>query len=200
LTFIEFNVVEAELTYRQRANHYIALIFGILMLFISINLRDSNLNATNLYTNIEAGISAAYPRNWLIDTSGNYIFRVRDITRIGFKTTIQVSVYPVGSGTSTRSILDALTLNRSQVLAAYNVLSIADSFLLPDETLATTMNYTYANTEKDPFLESIPTVVQGIDVLAIKRGQAIIITFLADATTYQQDYLVFQRFLNELEF
>lgn len=200
MSFLEFVSSDSELTYRQRISHYIALLFGLFVFFVGINLRDSNLNATTLYANVEAGISAEYPRNWLIDTLGDYIFRIRDVTKIGFKTTIQVSIRPVGSGTSTRSILDALTLNRSQILAAYNVLSITDSFNLPDETTATSMNYTYADTENDPFLESIPSVVQGIDVLVIKRGQAIIISFLADATTYQQDYPTFERFLNSLEF
>ncbi len=200
MSFIEMVTDDSELTYRQRASHYIALLFGLLMFLIGTNLRDSNLNATTLYTNVEAGIQMEYPKNWLIDSLGDYIFRVRDVTKIGFKTTIQVSVRPIGTGTSTRSILDALTLNRSQILAAYNVLSVTDSFVLPDETVATLMNYTYADTESDPFLESIPTVVQGIDVLAIKRGQAIIITFLSDATTYQQDYPTFEQFLSSLEF
>lgn len=199
MTLVEIIGGESELTYRQRLSHYIALGFGIFALIIAFNLRNSSLNATTFYANIEAGIRAEYPRNWLIDNAGDYVFRVRDVAHLGFKTTIQITIRPVGAATSTRSILDSLTLNRSQILAAYKVLSTQD-FLLPDESAGTAMNYTYADTESDPFLESIPKVVLGIDVITIKRGQAIIITFLADATTYEQDYAIFQQFLNSLEF
>ena len=42
------------------------------------------------YVNSEVGIRALYPQHWLIDTSGDYVFRVRDLSQLGFKTTIQV--------------------------------------------------------------------------------------------------------------
>jgi hypothetical protein len=190
----------AELTFRQRWNHYLALIFAAVGLFIGVNLRDSILNATTLYVNTQAGITAQYPQNWLIDTEGNYIFRVRDISQVGFKTTIQITVQPVSASTSNRNIFDALTLSRAPVLAAYRVLSIDDTLTLPDETPATSMTYTFAATESDPFLESVPVIVQGQDILTIKRGQAIIITFLSDSTTYESNYPFFQQFLNSLEF
>jgi len=188
-----------ELTFRQRWSHYLVLIWGIIAMFIGINLRDSVLNATTIYSNPQAGITAAYPANWLLDETGDYIFRVQDMSRIGFKTTLQVAARPVSVSTTTRNVLDALNLSRSQVLAAYEVLS-EEPFVLPDESQAIAMTYTYVDTEANPFLQGIPVVVEGVDILTIKRGQAIIITLLSDAATFADNRIILDQFLQSLEF
>lgn len=199
MSFIETLSGRDELSYRQRWSHYFALLFGVAALFIGVNLRDSALNATVVYTNSQAGIRAEYPDKWLIDQSGDYIFRVRDVAEAGFKTTIQVAARPVSATTSARNLIDALSLDRAQTLASYTVFEIRP-FLLPNEVEATAVTYTYVASESNPFLESVPFVVEGMDILAISRGQAIIITFLSDSRTYERNYPRFQQFLNSLEF
>lgn len=196
---IEITTAHNELSYRQRWSHYFALLFGAVALFIGINLRDSALNATSVYTNSQAGIRAEYPQNWLIDEGGDYIFRVRDVAEVGFKTTIQVAARPISAATTERNLVDALTLSRSQTLASYVAFGTR-AFLLPNEIQATAVTYTYVASESNPFLESIPVVVEGIDILAISRGQAIIITFLSDSRTYDANYSRFEQFLSSLEF
>ncbi|MBI1277054.1 MAG: hypothetical protein GC179_02890 [Anaerolineaceae bacterium] len=176
------------------------LFTSVMCFFIAAYLRDNSLYAVTPYVNTTAGISAFYPLNWLIDTNGDYIFRVQNASRVGFKTTIQVAVQAVSSDTSTRNLVDALTLNRSQLLAGYHALSANDAYRLPDGSQATSVNYHYAAVSTDPFLDTTPVVVRGIDIISIKRGQAVIITFLADSNTYEDDYKIFQRFLNSLEF
>ncbi len=188
------------LNFRQRWNHYLLVIFAILGFFLGFNLKNSALFSTTIYNNPEAGIRAAYPTNWLIDSNGNYVFRLRNTTEIGYKTTLQVAVQPVSPQTTSRAILDSLTLNRAQTFAAYKILDVTSPFLMPDETEGTMMSYTFADSTNDPFLESVPVVVRGVDVLVIKRGQAIIITFLSDAQKFDQNYAIFQRFLSSLEF
>jgi hypothetical protein len=186
-------------TPRQRTTHYFAMIFGVVALLIGLNLRNSALNATSLYINNQAGIRAYYPANWLLDTQGNYIFRVRDLAQSGFKTTIQIAALPISSSTSDRNVVDALTLRRSQTLSTYTVFAI-EPFLLPDDVAATAVTYTFVSAETNPFLESVPVVVEGLDILTIKRGQAIIITFQSDSRTYQQNYPLFEQFVRTLEF
>ena len=200
ITFTETSDVGVELSQGQRWSHYLVFIFSLGSFFIGINLRDSILNATTVYTNTEVGIRAEYPQNWLIDTQGNYVFRVRNISELGYPTTIQVAVEPVSQDTTARYIYDALTLNRSQTLSSYNVLSSGVEYILPDETTATSMNYTFATSENAPFLAGIPIVVQGQDVLTIRRGQAIIITFLSSSTNFNTIIAIFERFIDSLEF
>lgn len=187
------------LTFRQRWSHYIAVLYCLVAILIGLNLRDAALTATISYTNSQAGIRAQYPANWLIDESGDYIFRVRDLSRPGFKTTIQVATRPVSALTSTRNVLDALNLSRAQTLAAYEVLS-EEFYALPNDVSATAMTYTFVDTQDNPFLQGIPVVVQGLDILTIRGGQALVITFLADASAFDRVKPVFDQFLDNLEF
>ncbi len=200
MTYIETGEEQVTLSLQQSWNHYLALAFIGLSLVIGANLRDSSLYATSLYENVEAGIRASYPRNWLIDTKGDYIFRVRNFALLGYKTTIQVSTLPVGNETAIRNVIDNLTINRSQTLAAYRVLDVNYQYALPDDIPATLMRYTFADTGSDPYLQSIPFVVEGIDILSVRRGQVIVISFLADQKNFAQEYETFQRFLLSLEF
>jgi hypothetical protein len=188
-----------ELTQRQRWSHYFVFIYALIAIFIGINLRSSTLDATVLYTNSQVGIRAFYPQRWLIDTGGDYVFRVRDITQIGFKTTMQVDVQPVTSSTSARNLLDTLTLERSNTLSGYSVQN-STPYTLPDGADATAMRYVYVSMGDNPFLETIPTVVEGLDILVIRRGQAIIVTFLSDSQTFNDNLPTFERFLDDLEF
>lgn len=200
MSIIEITESREEITQRQRYSHYFAFIFGVIGLVIGINLRDSALFATTLYADTRAGIRAFYPQNWLIETeSADFVFRVRDMTQPGYKTTIQVSTVPVSTLTDVRNVLEALSLERAQTLAEYSVLGIQD-YNLPDEGEAVSMEYAFAAGEDAPFLESVPSVVRGLDILAIRRGQAIVITFLTDAQTYDRNLPVFERFLSDLEF
>lgn len=198
--FIEIEDVSSELTQRQRYSHYFALVFGALGLLIGINLRASALGATIQYVNTEAGIRSFYPENWLLDADSNdYIFRIQDMRQTGFKTTIQVATRPVSPETSTRNVLEAFSLTRSQTLAAYDVLAI-EPYALPDQQEATAMSYTYVASGDAPFLQSIPTVVRGLDILTIARGEAIVITFQDEADTYDGNFVIFEQFLRDLEF
>ena len=188
-----------ELTQRQRWSHYFVFIYAVIAVFIGINLRATTLDATVLYTNSQVGIRAFYPQRWLIDTAGDYVFRVRDITQIGFKTTMQLDVQPVTASTSARNLLDTLTLSRANTLSGYSV-QTTTPYTLPDGTEASAMRYVYVSTADNPFLDTIPTVVEGLDILAIRRGQAIIVTFLSDSQTFDEHLPTFERFLDDLEF
>lgn len=199
MTIIEVAPRPTGLTARQRWSHYFVLIYAAFGVFIGLNLRAAALTATVPYVNSEAGIRAYYPQNWLLDTSGNYVFRVRDMTRTGFKTTIQVDVQPVTINTTARNLLDSLTLNRARTLSAYNVLS-TDPYTLSNDRQATAMTYVFVASETNPFLESLPQTVEGLDVITIQSGQAIIVTFLSDVNTYEENLPIFERFLNDLEF
>jgi hypothetical protein len=140
---VEIFSAPTELTFRQRWSHYLALIFAGIGLLIGLNLRDSTLNVTTQYTNPQAGITAQYPQNWLLEEGGDdFIFRVRDTTTLGYNTSIQVAVRPISAQTSSRNIFDALTLARAQTLAKYEVIS-EEPFVLPDETVTSAMTYVF---------------------------------------------------------
>lgn len=199
MTVIEITSASPNLTRSQRWSHYLVVIIALVALFVGLNLRNADVNATTTYIDNEAGINAQYPEDWLINTEGNRVFQVENAREIGYKTTFEVRVRPVSELTDTRNLLDILSLSRSQTLAAYTVLSITP-YQLPNEQDATAMLYTFVDTQTNPFLESIPRVVEGLDILTIKRGQAIIISYRAEASRYEQNLPIFERFVSALEF
>jgi hypothetical protein len=96
-------------------------------------------------------------------------------------------------------VLDALTLQRAQTLPSYTVQSI-EAYTLPNEDEAVRVDYTFVAVAENPFLKSVPIVVQGVDILVNRRGQALVISFQSDVSTYEQNFATFRRFLNTLEF
>ena len=200
MSFIEADfTVNNQLTQRQRWSFYGSLLLIFISLYIGYTFRESALTQTVEYSNIEAGISSAYPSRWLVDEDGDYVFRIRDMSNRGFKTSIQVQTLPVSPDIVERNLLDRLTLSRSQFLIDYNVLGYSE-FELRNEISAVAMNYTYVSRDASPFLEGISTVVIGLDILTIQRGQALVITFRADSSIYERELTTFNQFLENLSF
>ena len=188
-----------QITPRQRWSIAITYILLILGFALGVNQRDSTLNLASDYNNLEAGISAKYPARWLLEETGSFIFRVRDMAHRGFNTVIEVSAAPVGSDTTERNILDQLTLQRAQVLIDYTVLSY-DDYRLADDSPAISMSYSFVSRDTSPFLEGVSSIVYGLDILTIRRGQALIIAFRADADIYRRELETLRWFVQNLEF
>lgn len=188
-----------QITPRQRwsiAFSYMLIIAGLLL---GLNQRDLALNQTSVYSNIAAGITASYPARWLLDESPDNVFRIRDMSHLGFNTTIEVRSLPVGNDGAERNLLDHLSLQRSQVFIDYSVLEY-DTFLLPDDSEAISMAYTFVSRHASPFLEGVSSIVNGLDILTIRRGQALIVSFRAEASVYQRELQTFYRFIENFEF
>ncbi len=183
----------------QRWSHFLTIIVAIGAFALGLSLRASTLNAVQVYINVQAGLEVRYPRDWLIDESDDYVFRIQDMTRIGFKPTILIRTVPIGAATTLRTVLDSLNINRSNTLINYTLLSQNDT-TLPDDTPGIVMTYTYVATEENPFLESLPIVVLGQDIVTRRGSQAIIITFLTEAETFSNDLATFNRLLDSLDF
>ena len=187
------------LTLRQRWANVFTILVCLLLMLLGLNLRNQALNATTFYESPQAGISAQYPQNWLLDTAGDYVFRVRDMSRTGYKTTFQVSVLPVGPDAQERNIADRLSLDRVISFTAYSVQPL-EPFTFGDDIQAQALNYTYVSSDASPFLDAVPTVVRAVDILIISSGQAIVITYRADANNFDEEFPRFEQFLRQLNF
>lgn len=198
---VEFLSVDApRITTSQRWSQYLTIVWGVVAVLIVLNVRNGVLTATSRYVNNEVGIVAAYPAAWLVDEgAAEYVFRVRDMQRVGYKTAFQVSLRPVSGATSPRTIVDTLAMQRAQTLAAYTILA-TEPFPLAQAPDAQQITYTYVETTVNPFLERVPTVVVGVDIVAISRGQAVVITLLSDADDLAINRERFLEFVDQLEF
>jgi len=187
-----------QISARQRWSIAITYFVIVAGFALGVNQRESALNLASEYNNLEAGISAKYPARWLLEETGPFIFRVRDMSHRGFNTVIEVSAAPVGSDTSERNIFDQLTLQRSQVLIDYTVLGY-DDYRLADDSLAVSMSYSFVSRDASPFLEGVSSIVYGLDILTIRRGQALVVSFRADAGIYQRELETLRWFVENLQ-
>ncbi|GAB4574043.1 MAG: hypothetical protein Kow0077_18590 [Anaerolineae bacterium] len=174
----------------------IALFFGV---GIGLLIKDQVLSNTVPFRDLAAGILARYPDGWLLDTEGDYVLRVRDPESGAFLTTLQVNVLSIGDDAEERNILDTLSLQRARTLAAYRLLR-TEPVALPDGEPAIRFDYVFVATDENPFVEPIPVVVRAVDVVTIKRGQAIIVTFRVEAQRFEDEIWRLDRFLASLEF
>lgn len=187
------------LNFSQRWSHYLTLGAILVMVILGIALRETVRGRSTVYQDARTGIVATYPANWLLDQSGtDYVFRVRDMQSLGFKTTIQVSIIPAGTATTERNIADRLAYVRSQTLIDYRQLA-TETITLGDVN-AEQVTYAYVSRDTSPFVEAIPEVVLGTDIIALTRGQALVVTFRSEADQYAANYEHFRRFLASLEY
>lgn len=183
----------------QRWAQLLAVVVLLLGVGVGLILKDQTLGSTVPFRDLAAGILVRYPEQWLLDTEGDYVLRVRDPEAGRFLTTIQVGVVSIGEDAEARNILDTLTLQRAQTLAAFRILRSVP-YALPDGESATRFEYVYVAADDNPFLEPIPVVVRGVDIVSIKRGQAIIVTFRVEAERFDEESWRLDQFLASLEF
>lgn len=188
-----------EETRSQRFGHYFTLLTIMIMLALGYNLRSGAFNAVTPYVNTEAGIRAEYPLGWLLDTRGDYIFRVRDMAHIGFKTTFQVSAYPLSRDMTARNVFDDLALRRAQILPLYRGFG-SQTILVRGEEEAVQYEYAFVYVDPNPFVQAVPIAVVGRDILFIRSGQAIVVTLLSDSQSYTRNLPLFNNFLTALDF
>lgn len=195
--FIEIDE-EAPLNFNQRWNSYLALVAAAVALFLGLTLRSAALNATVEFEDLDAGVRAQVPDGWLVDAkSDDYVFRAVDPNALPFKTTLQVSVLVIGPDATPDIVLDLLTMQRSTRFATYTELSRQDETLRGDP--AKRMFYAYTNFERNPFLQSLPIEVKGMDVVVLQRGQAVIITYREASESFEDNRYRFENLLGTVE-
>ena len=109
-----------------------------------------------------------------------------------------MSLVPVGAEATPRNVVDTLTLQRAGRLSTYRVLSIEPSTLGESEALE--MTYAYVQTDVNPFLSTVPVVVQGRDVVVIRGSQAVVVTYREERSRFDENEIIFDNFLDTLEF
>lgn len=187
------------LTFTQRWNSYLAIVVAVVLCFIGLTLRNSTLNATQTFENLEAGIRAQIPSGWLVDTgSEEYILLAEDPAALPFKTQLQISVLTVGPDATPRNVIDLLDIQRATRLPAYRVIQRTDT-TLRDGSPAIRMRYAYTQDERNPFLESLPVVVEGVDVVVLRRSQAVIVTYREERSAFDDHLYRFENLLQTLE-
>lgn len=195
----DFDDQESALPPRTRANSILVLIVLLVMFAVGMFYRNNALTATVEFQDELNGISAQLPANWLIDTDEpGIILQVEDVGGSAFNTLIQISIQTVGPDATPRNVVDQLTVQGPVQYPGYGLLETREVRLGEDD--ATQIEYYYVASEPNPFLETIPVVVQGVDLVVIRGNQAIIFTFQDDRNTFPEKRRYFDQFLASVEY
>ena len=96
------------------------------------------------------------------------------------------------------NVLDGLSLQRSSDLPAYRVLSIENTSV--GGTQFTRLNFAFVDSDANPFVQRIPVVVRGMDILIRDGDRVIVATYMAEEAVFDENLPSFQRFLNSLRY
>ncbi len=176
------------------------LVIALFIVFFGLGLMIQQRASSRLwsYSSREAGIDATYPAGWLYDEQGDYVVRFSDPKKRPFKTQLVISVVPAGGQTSIRTVLDGQTVQRSSDLAAYRVLEVGESTGIFGD--AVTMDFAYVDADPNPFVQRLPVVVLGRDILFRDGDRVVILTYMSQADSFDEDLPTFERFLSSIQY
>lgn len=188
----------SDLTKNDRFSAVLVLLITLIGLGLGLLIQRSTASQVWVYSNTPAGIDAAYPLGWLTDERGNYVVRILNVRARPYKTQYIISVVPISGQTSIRNIIDSLTLQRSVDFPAYRLINVEE--VSSGTSPVTRMEFAFVETDPNPFIERLPVVVQGMDIVFVDGNRAIIVTFMTDRESYDEDLASFERFVASLRY
>ena len=145
------------------------------------------------------GVSAAAPAGWKESKpAGGELLNVHELGSAGYETTYIVSKLPVPQGGGAGNIASFLTLERAQSLTGYRVLGQREITINGLEALE--VSYVYIESNPDLTHAEIPAVVRGLDYIFVSGGDAVIATYHADQSDFEDGLDRFYRFVESIRF
>jgi hypothetical protein len=183
----------------QLINSAVIVLTALGLLLMGLMMRNSALSASQPFLDEESGIRALIPAGWLITRDDpEFVVQAQDPGAVPFKTVLRVALMPVGEGATSSNIVDQIILDRSARLTAYRTGAIEE--ILLDDQPAIQMEYAFVETEPNPFLNTVPVVVQGRDVVIVRGQQALVVTYLEERSRFEENEFLFDNFLARLEY
>ena len=151
-----------------------ALIAALLLGAVVVNLAQGQRSQFN---NAEAGLTVAYPQGWLLQSSADLAFQAINPESGTFKTTYQARTMPIAAGGPITPTL-AMALDRGRQETAYRLFEISEGAPVSGQPTMEA-NYVYISAPSDPFAQTAPVVVHGLDIAVARGDQAYIFSLLA---------------------
>ncbi len=158
-----------------------ALIAALLLGAVVMNLAQGQRTQ---FSAAEAGLTVSYPQGWLLQSNAGLAFQAVAPESGAFKTTYQVRTTPIMAGgpvTPALSLaLDNMALDRRRQETAYRLFDISEGAPVAGQPTPTMeASYVYVSISDDPFAQTAPVVVHGLDIAVARGDQAYIFSLLA---------------------
>ena len=194
-----FTEPDEPLNRRQRWAGYLTVAVVLGGVVAGFSYRSNVIDAVFPFINREVGVRALYPARWLLEEGGTrFVLRATDPGALPYKTALQLRLIPIGEGARPAEILDLLDVDRAGRLPAYR--SLGRSPITLGGLPGLQMTYAFAYTEPNPFLNTEPVTVRAVDIVVLRPGQAVVITYEAEAAAFERHRHYFTAFVRSLQF
>ena len=158
--------------------------------------------STEQFTDSQTGLVLDYPAGWLAGSGEDYIFQARDPQSGPFKITYRATAEKLDPARPL-SLVDSVNLssvNRARKLTAFQVLDIETVGQDEGSPKSVWARYVYVEEKPDPFRESLPVVVMGLDYTAVKGDYLYTFSLLAGEADFDGAEKGFKDFLQDAGF
>ena len=189
-------------TRRDRWADWFVIGVVVLALLLGWAVKAWAEGGTKSFTDPETGLTLDYPSGWLMGSAGDYVFKARDPHSGPFKITYQVTADKLDPA-HPMSLVDAVNMtsvSRARKLTAFRLLDIETVGEEGQSPSAIWSSYVYVEEKPDPFRESLPAVVLGLDYTAVKGGYLYTFTLLASEADFDEAEKDFKAFLQDAGF
>jgi hypothetical protein len=184
---------------RDRWADWVVVGIVIVALLLGWALKVSAESRTLSYSN--EGVTVRYPDGWLLDEKAGYIVKVSDPSSGLFRTTYTVQKQLVDAGVAETaaltSLLNNVSLSRAQTTTAYKLFQVDQVQVRGKAALKAA--YVYVEEKPNPFRETVPVVVEGVDYAFVEDGTAYVFTLLAAEPNFAATEGRFMAFLESAE-
>jgi len=183
---------------RDRWADWAVILVLLIALALGFVLRQRTLYTTSEFVIDDGAITGRAPVRWLREFDANPLLRTRNPRGGAFNTTLELRTRPLAADAEPALALQALTLERADDTSAYRTLETSEVSLGARSALQRT--FTYVQTAQNPYLDHLPVVVKGVDLVVEDEGRAVIATYLSSAETFDANYRYFRDFVQTLDF
>jgi hypothetical protein len=179
----------------------LVVVLVVVALLLGWALRAWVVGETVTFTSDDGSVSLRYPARWLSQVDKETVLTVSDVRQEGaFKPRFSLSVremnpdFPV----TQNDLLVTLSVAKAEELTAYRVLSV-DSATVGGQA-ASTMTYAYVAEPPGAAQNGLPVVVQAVDCVVTREGEAYVFTFATLAERFERDEAIFRSILGSVDF
>ncbi len=183
---------------RDRWADWAVILVVIAALGLGLLLRESVLYNYSSFAVGEGDVSGLVPANWMREYGDDPLLQARDPRSGAFNTKLVLRTRPLASDVDPTLALQSLALERADEVNAFRTLE-TDPVAVGGRA-AVQRTFTYVHTDPNPYLDRLPVVVKGVDLVMRDGGRVILVTYLASVDNFDQDYRYFRDFVESIAF
>ena len=183
---------------RDRWADWLVIAVVVLALGGGVGLREVVLFGTQPFSLDQAGISGKVPANWMIQKKDDPLLQARDPRGGEFDTRLELRTRGVAPEADLALALESLALDRAGEVVAYQTLDTQQVVVRGEDAVRRTFTYVHVNT--NPYVDQLPVVVKGVDVVFRDGDRAIVVTLLAGRDVFDRQQVRLQSLIESLDY